>query len=289
MRTHPLGVIGVGLSERETWEIAAAVSQTTHADPRCTIAVLIIVGLVRGLLRGEVSLEAHIDDIVDRAYDHVVSTPSLSSPSPSKENDAPDPPIYLSHAELIHHTTAPSFSALDLDNRRSMGYVYKCLGAGLLSLRLCMRATSTLKNPIPSQTLFEETMTSLILQGGDADTNGAVAGALLGACLGRAQLPAHWAMGLADREWLDGKVARLCARVGVLEGRADAGVDGGRGVDIGDESDEQADGGKGLMSAAELEERDRVMLIDIMERKRAREEKQRMEGKSKGFAAWFGK
>ncbi|OAG06059.1 ADP-ribosylglycohydrolase [Paraphaeosphaeria sporulosa] len=269
MRTHPLGVIGVGLSEEETWDVAAAVSRTTHADPRCSVACLIVVGLIRGLLRGEVTREAHIDALVERAYAHFLSNPSLA------EAATPEPPIHFSKHELTSHTSAPSLDALSLDSPREMGYVYKALGAGILSLRMCMRAR--IPSRLPPHTLFEDTMTDLIMHGGDADTNAAVAGALVGAYLGHTSLPPHWREGLVDGPWLEGKVARLCARVGVLEGRAD----------IEEEHDEQADGGKGLLSAAELEARDRAMVMSIMERKKAREEQER-KGKGKGFAAWFG-
>lgn len=44
------------------------------------------------------------------------------------------------------------------------------------------------------------------MAGGDADTNCAVAGSLLGAYLGVEALPAQWIDGLADRQWLERKV-----------------------------------------------------------------------------------
>jgi len=43
------------------------------------------------------------------------------------------------------------------------------------------------------------------MAGGDADTNCAVAGSLLGAYLGVEALPSHWIDGLAHREWLEQK------------------------------------------------------------------------------------
>ncbi|KAJ4289164.1 hypothetical protein N0V90_011506 [Kalmusia sp. IMI 367209] len=119
------------------------------------------------------------------------------------------------------------------------------------------------------------TEVDLIMEGGDADTNGAVAGALMGVYLGHSLLPSHWAQGLAHKEWLDGKITRLCRVLGVLKG------------DIREEVDEKPDAGKGLMSKVQLEERDRAMLMGIMERKRVRDEKERREGRGKGFVGWF--
>ena len=45
-------------------------------------------------------------------------------------------------------------------------------------------------------------------QGGDADTNGAVAGALLGCKLGASALPATWLNELKYKDWLDGHIDR---------------------------------------------------------------------------------
>ena len=44
------------------------------------------------------------------------------------------------------------------------------------------------------------------MAGGDADTNCAVAGSLLGAYLGIEALPTQWIDGLAHRQWLERKV-----------------------------------------------------------------------------------
>ena len=48
----------------------------------------------------------------------------------------------------------------------------------------------------------------LILQAGDADTNGAVAGALLGCKLGASELPDSWRDGLKHKDWLDGHISK---------------------------------------------------------------------------------
>jgi ADP-ribosylglycohydrolase len=56
---------------------------------------------------------------------------------------------------------------------------------------MAMRALARRDDPISAETLFEELIVNLIMEGGDADTNAAVAGALLGAYLGYANLPSH--------------------------------------------------------------------------------------------------
>jgi ADP-ribosylglycohydrolase len=49
---------------------------------------------------------------------------------------------------------------------------------------MAMRALACRDDPISAETLFEELIVNLIMEGGDADTNAAVAGAVLGAYLG---------------------------------------------------------------------------------------------------------
>ncbi|KAJ7927739.1 ADP-ribosylation/Crystallin J1, partial [Mycena leptocephala] len=87
------------------------------------------------------------------------------------------------HAELLdrqefeRHANAESLGALQLDSALEMGYVYKCLGAALVET-------------------FRSAIVKLVMCGGDADTNGAVAGALMGALYGYADLPTEWRDGM---------------------------------------------------------------------------------------------
>ncbi len=46
------------------------------------------------------------------------------------------------------------------------------------------------------------------LQAGDADTNGAVAGALLGCKLGASKLPDSWRDKLKHKDWLHGHISK---------------------------------------------------------------------------------
>jgi ADP-ribosylglycohydrolase len=58
---------------------------------------------------------------------------------------------------------------------------------------------------------FEEGLRAVVALGGDTDTNGAVAGALLGALHGRAGLPAVWLERLVDREEIEAEAQALAA------------------------------------------------------------------------------
>jgi ADP-ribosyl-[dinitrogen reductase] hydrolase len=56
---------------------------------------------------------------------------------------------------------------------------------------------------------FEEEVRRIVGLGGDTDTNGAVAGALLGAAVGRDGLPAAWVDRLADRQAIEAEAMSL--------------------------------------------------------------------------------
>merc|ERR1711924_322924 len=99
--------------------------------------------------------------------------------------------------ELKTHAQVSSLEELELDEPRAIGYTMKCLGAGLWALRQCDSAD------------FETTIRAIVMQGGDADTNAAVAGALLGCYWGHSRLPDHWMSAMPYTPWLEAWVLKL--------------------------------------------------------------------------------
>ena len=73
-----------------------------------------------------------------------------------------------------------------------MGYTLRTLGAALWAY---WHATS-----------YKEGILKIVLSGGDADTNAAVAGAILGAKFGINQIPEEWKSGLLHASMLHDKV-----------------------------------------------------------------------------------
>ncbi|KAH8702710.1 ADP-ribosylglycohydrolase-domain-containing protein [Phaeosphaeriaceae sp. PMI808] len=280
MRTHPIGVIGIGMSEEKTWELSAEVGRTTHVDPRCVLSCCIEVAIIRGLLRGEIADEEAVNACIDRSYEWVKSKPELMNPGGDAELTEWSISRHLNRSELDRHIYAESFDDLKLDNHKEMGYVYKCLGSAIYLLRLAMRKVSDTANPLALNTLFEDLTVDLIMEGGDAGTNGAAACALLGAYLGYANIPSRWTLGLAHKEWLVLKTHRLAVASGAIAGSLEP------------EADEATDGGKGLRSRDELEKKSAVFLeqmITRIEESKARRLKESEKDKKKGFGAWFGK
>lgn len=88
-----------------------------------------------------------------------------------------------------------SLDALVLDDESTMGYTLTTMSAGLWSLYHCSS--------------FEDGLLAVANAGGDADTNGAVAGSLLGARFGYENIPERFIKGLARGNVLEEKAESL--------------------------------------------------------------------------------
>mmetsp|Transcript_49376 Transcript_49376/g.125430 ORF Transcript_49376/g.125430 Transcript_49376/m.125430 type:complete len:112 (-) Transcript_49376:151-486(-) len=84
--------------------------------------------------------------------------------------------------------------ALRLDDRGSIGYTYKPLGAACWAF---VHAGD-----------FRSAITAITMEAGDADSNAVVAGAMLGARFGFRALPPEWLREVPRRqaEWLEAKI-----------------------------------------------------------------------------------
>ncbi|CAE7349346.1 unnamed protein product [Symbiodinium natans] len=157
---------------------------TTHAEPRCVASCMAVALCVSRLLRGE--------DRGDADMVKSVVQPALLKAQELLPSDA-------DRQELLRHAEARELRDLALDDRKTIGFTFKCLGSGLWAL----------KQEGESPELFRRVMNELILAGGDADTNGAVAGALLGCRLGFSQLPSEWIAGMPYSSWLEAYVQKV--------------------------------------------------------------------------------
>jgi len=236
MRTTPIGVICMKKSEEETFKEAIKMGAVTHADPRCALSVAIVSGLVRALCRDEIRDEADINALLERGWTYMAqSHPNLS----------------LDRAEFHKHVLADSLDSLVLCDP-GMGYVYKCLGSALWCLRQVLAQQET----------FKSAMTKLVMCGGDADTNGAVAGALMGASYGYTLLPREWKEGLKYQEWYKGKISSLCVVASLTEGHYDAKED----------RDTEPDGGKGFLTEEQMKKREMEIMEKILLADKSRRE-----------------
>ncbi|KAJ7177027.1 ADP-ribosylglycohydrolase-domain-containing protein [Mycena filopes] len=262
MRTTPIGVICIPQTEEQTFAAAILMGGTTHADPRCALSVAIVSALIRALCLGEVSDAEGVRAVIERAWGYVQRT------LPAEHF------ALLDKDEFEKHAYADSLASLVLADR-AMGYVYKCLGAALWCLRRVLTRQDT----------FRSVMTTLIMCGGDADTNGAVAGALVGALVGYAYLPAEWRDGMRHADWFGGKVRAVCA---VAQLRDDVKYDEADGER---DRDTEMDGGKGFLTEEEMKKREmgimEKMLLSEKERREKAEAKVKAQAKSSGWKSWL--
>lgn len=160
----------VGLMKDNVASNAENICKLTHYDPRCVGSCVVVSSIIHALV--------FEDRILD--YENVIGI--------AKQYDERIIPfIDLAYYEGL--------DSLCLDDEKSMGYTLRTLGAALWAY---WHATS-----------YKEGILKIVLSGGDADTNAAVAGAILGAKFGINQIPDEWRNGLLYASMLHNKVQDL--------------------------------------------------------------------------------
>ncbi|HZR08347.1 MAG TPA: ADP-ribosylglycohydrolase family protein [Myxococcales bacterium] len=149
----PIGLLHVKRLEGLV-EDAIAVSRITHYDPRCCAACVAVATAIAHLVRGGKDAE----EAIERA----------AGAAAAVSDDV---------RAAIERGVARRPSDLRVDGE-DQGYV-------LYTVELAFSALAT-------ATGFEDGIVAVVSRGGDADTNACVAGALLGAKLGRSRIPDRW-------------------------------------------------------------------------------------------------
>lgn len=291
MRTHPLGVIYVGRTLEETFQAAADVGRVTHVDPRCVVSCCLVTALVRGIIRGEVTSEADVDALIEASFAWVDGNAELRDPTgKSLDGDGSvtkegleGVESTLKGEEYRKHCYAETLRELELDDK-TMGYVFKCLGSAILTLRFAIREGPGLH--AGSTELFETLIANLVMEGGDADTNACVAGALVGAWVGYSRLPPHWSKGMRNVEWLVVKAESVSFNAGIMEPGPDARVRMWP-----DNHDTGLDGARGMLDKEQLEKMEKDLVLKILLKQKARREKKEAAEaaarKGTGVGKWF--
>ncbi|KAF2074849.1 hypothetical protein CYY_003837 [Polysphondylium violaceum] len=114
--------------------------------------------------------------------------------------------------EYEKYMSATEFVDLDLSNQSSIGYTYKCLGAAILCMRK-LAARLSKDEPEQPDVAFRLVLNELIREGGDADTNAAVAGSLLGVLIGYNNLPKDMLDATPHRAWFEKQMAVLIKEI----------------------------------------------------------------------------
>ncbi len=154
----------VGLFPKAVEECAVNICRLTHYDPRCVGSCVIVSELIHSLVYNGKGLSYH--QIVDmaRKYDERI-------------------------VEFVDLSMNTDIRALELQDEESVGYTLRTLAAGLWAYW--------------NARTFEDGLLSVVRAGGDADTNAAVACAVLGAKYGFNAIPQEYINGLIYKEQLD--------------------------------------------------------------------------------------
>ncbi|CAB3981296.1 Hypothetical predicted protein [Paramuricea clavata] len=187
MRTSVLGTMEFP-DLNKVIENTRSACMVTHADPRCIASCVAVTIAIALMLQREYVFNNGEHDI-----NAIMSTAHWYAEQELKET-----PQYKD--ELKHHMFAESIDKLELDSPRAIGYTFKCMGAGFWAFR---------------QKDFREAIQAITMEAGDADTNCAVAGALLGCKVGFRKLPKSWVKGLCHRGWLDKEIKSYFTLLGL--------------------------------------------------------------------------
>ena len=154
----------VGLFPKAVEECAVNICRLTHYDPRCVGSCVIVSELIHALVYNEKRLSYHQIVDMSRKYDERI-------------------------VEFVDLSMNTDIRALELQDEESVGYTLRTLAAALWAY---WNARS-----------FEDGLLSVVRAGGDADTNAAVACAILGAKFGFNAIPQEYVDGLIYKEQLD--------------------------------------------------------------------------------------
>ena len=154
----------VGLFPKAVEQCAANICQLTHYDPRCVGSCVIASMIIHSLVYESKELTYHQIIDISKKYDERI-------------------------CEYIDLALNSDIRALELQDEHSMGYTLKTLAAALWAYW--------------NAKTFEEGLLTVVNAGGDADTNAAVACAILGAKFGYKSIPKEYIEGLIYREQLD--------------------------------------------------------------------------------------
>ena len=150
----------IGLKKENVAQTAEDVCKLTHFDPRCVGSCVIVSEIINHLIWHDEQLSYSQIITIGNKYDKSI-------------------------VEYIDKAYYNGIESLELDEPSSIGYTLKALGSALWCL---FHAND-----------FEEGLLRVVNEGGDADTNAAVACAMLGAKFGYTSIPQKYTDGLTRK------------------------------------------------------------------------------------------
>ncbi|KAJ6241374.1 hypothetical protein M0813_23161 [Anaeramoeba flamelloides] len=175
------------------------ICKVTHFDPRCR-ASCVFVSLVCAMFLQGTDQKQDLESIFSIASKHCRNIINSESLLDSKKKK-----LFIN--DFNTYVNAKDWISLRLDENKKIGYTFKCFASGVVALRLN-------KNKKGAKA-FVNIMTQLIMEAGDADTNGAVAGAMLGCYMGFSNLPKEWILQMPHTNWLYAQMQVLFKMMGI--------------------------------------------------------------------------
>lgn len=166
----------VGLLPKDVEQNAVDICRLTHYDSRCVGSCVIVSELIHSLVYGPTPLTCEQMMEVANKYDERI-------------------------VAFLDKSRNEDISILELQDSKKMGYTLKTLGAALWAY---WHAET-----------FVEGLLTVVRAGGDADTNAAVACAILGAKFGFSSIPDEYVSGLIGKEQLDAVVDGMVTLTGI--------------------------------------------------------------------------
>lgn len=193
-------------------EITTTLCQTTHFDPRCVASCAFVATCVALMLQGNDGVATKKTDAahdkaclsIDGILDKALAVAELELIKQSTDVDLDPEPALAGLRKYVELGRRGSLADLQLDSKGSIGYTFKCLSAGIWALCAVNRGEQDGRSGN-----FTHVIQQLVAEGGDADTNGAVAGALVGCYFGFSKLPAEWIAQMPYSSWLEAHVQKV--------------------------------------------------------------------------------
>lgn len=202
----------------------------THYDIRCIVSCWVLCFILQNLILKSINPSFNITDLKKRSFNliKIISKTLSTDHNPHSEiitnsrirrvpNEFANLDFftedgnYLLLDELFYYYNT-NLKDLNLDENRTIGYTYKCLGCALWIVDII----SKFDNENQTKKLdIKKIIITLVSEGGDADTNASVAGSVLGAYVGYDNLPEDWVNSLPNKHWLDKKIDLLFTKMGL--------------------------------------------------------------------------
>lgn len=169
----PLSRISILGTLSNSPDFAENFCRITHVDSRCVASCVFTTCLINQLIYNWLLTASRIDEYVANAAE--TARKYIDSTHLQEFND------------VITHGYSDCISSFHLDELSKMGRVFKCLSCVVYAAHIVKVALEHKKMPD-----YKKVILKISSEGGDADANAAVVGAIIGAFVGYKNLPQDW-------------------------------------------------------------------------------------------------